>query len=203
MNMLKQMTVEEKHNLKTLSFDQLWFKIWGNELISNQYRSEESVSREKFTTLHNGVFTKHEYYTLSSMIEESEQYESWTEPEWGFPKGRRKFQERDYECALREFAEETGYDTKHVRNITNIVPFEETFTGSNYKSYKHKYFLAYMDYSASIRSVQYEPTEVSQLEWKTYEQCIQSIRPYNLEKKRLLTNIHTTLQEVILYDESK
>lgn len=27
----------------------------------------------------------------------------WDEPEWEFPKGRRKRDENDYECALREF----------------------------------------------------------------------------------------------------
>ena len=29
-------------------------------------------------------------------------------PEWGFPKGRRNLKERDRECAVREFSEETG-----------------------------------------------------------------------------------------------
>ena len=28
--------------------------------------------------------------------------------------------------------------------IQNILPFEEYFTGSNLKSYKHKYYLAYI-----------------------------------------------------------
>ena len=38
MNMLKQMSVEEKNSLKTLEFNEIWKKIWGNDNISNQYR---------------------------------------------------------------------------------------------------------------------------------------------------------------------
>jgi len=40
----------------------------------------------------------------------------------------------------------------------------------------------------------YEPSEVSKMEWKSYEECIECIRPYNLEKKRMITNIHTMLK---------
>jgi len=81
--------------------------------------------------------------------------------------------------------------------VNNILPFEEIFTGSNYKSYKHKYYLTYMDYQRSLRpnpENQYECYEISKLEWKTFEQCIESIRPYNLEKIRVLTNINTLLK---------
>jgi hypothetical protein len=33
------------------------------------------------------------------------------------------------------------------------------------------------------------------MEWKTFDECISIMRPYNLEKKRLLTNIHNTLTQ--------
>ena len=48
-------------------------------------------------------------YNLDSIIEETYGESDWTEQEWGFPKGRRNFQEKDYDCAIREFTEETGY----------------------------------------------------------------------------------------------
>ena len=132
-------------------------------------------------------------YSLASMIDESNQYNNWEEAEWGFPKGRRNYQEKDFECALREFSEETGYNYHHLKNIQNLMPFEEIFTGSNYKSYKHKYYLTYMDYQQSLEINTFDPTEVSKMEWKSYDDCIKSIRSYNLEKKRLITNIHNTL----------
>ena len=46
-------------------------------------------------------------YNLKSLIDESKT--NWKMPEWGFPKGRRNYQENDISCALREFEEETGY----------------------------------------------------------------------------------------------
>ena len=73
----------------------------------------------------------------------------WGEPEWGFPKGRRNYHEKDISCALREFEEETGYKRTDLSIMQNIQPVEEIFTGSNYKSYKHKYFIAYMSESST------------------------------------------------------
>jgi 8-oxo-dGTP pyrophosphatase MutT (NUDIX family) len=196
MNMLKQMTEEEKTKLKTYSFDELWSGIWGvknrsHKRTSNQYHMEEYSSRDKFMLLKSGVFAKNDYYTLETLVEESYQYGSWAEPEWGFPKGRRNYQESDYSCAIREFSEETGYKTNNFMVLQNILPFEEIFTGSNYKSYKHKYFVGYFDSDNRKTAENYE---VSKVEWKTYEECLKSIRYYNLEKKRMITNIHVMLK---------
>lgn len=195
MNMLKQMTVSEKERIKNCTFDQLWNSIWGNEEISMQYKSEEAVSKDKFNILKNGVVIKSEYYNLDSMIEASNEETPWQEPEWGFPKGRRNYQEKDYVCAIREFAEETGYQSSQIHNIKNLLPFEELFMGSNYKAYKHKYYLTYMSFRNSLIMKPFERSEVSKMEWKTYEECMELIRPYNLEKKRLLTNIHNTITQ--------
>ena len=192
--MLKQMTQDEKEVLCQNDFGAAWKRVWGTDSISNQYKSEEAISKDKFQLLHNGVFHKGTFYNLSMMIDESNQCDLWTEAEWGFPKGRRNYQEKDYECALREFTEETGHDYHKLKNIQNLLPFEEIFTGSNYKSYKHKYYLTFMEYSASlINNKKFDPTEVSKMEWKTYDDCMNSIRGYNLEKKRLITNIDQTL----------
>ena len=45
----------------------------------------------------------------------------------------------------------------------------------------------------------FQVTEVSKLEWKTINECLESIRPYNLEKKNLINNINKVLQEYRLY----
>lgn len=193
MNMLKQMTVEEKNNLKTLTFDELWKNIWGHETLLNQYKIEEVISREKFNSLNNGIMNKNVFYTLSDLIDDSYQYECWSEPEWGFPKGRRNYQEKDFECAVREFGEETGFNVKNLKIVKNILPFEEIFTGSNFKSYKHKYFLAYMSFEDTLNMTNFEISEVSKMEWKSYDESIEIIRCYNLEKKRMITNINDAL----------
>lgn len=217
MNMLKQMTLQEKEELKRGDFNELWKKLWGDNVISNKYKAEENTSKEKYNMLYNGITNKNEYFTLNMLIDESNKEYIWNEPEWGFPKGRRNYQEKDYDCAIREFIEETGYSCKnyiyskiknvnnndtHIRmckNIQNIIPYEEIFIGSNYKSYKHKYYLMYFDYLESLSLHEYEKTEVSKMEWKTYNDCIQCIRPYNLEKKRVITNIFNSLNKYRLF----
>jgi 8-oxo-dGTP pyrophosphatase MutT (NUDIX family) len=195
LNMMRQMTVDEKARLKTHSFDQIWLDIWGSGNVSEQYRNEEAASRDKFGLLKHGVYTKTDSYTLNDLVDMSESFEQWTEAEWGFPKGRRNYQERDYDCAVREFSEETGYSAASLVNIKNILPFEEIFTGSNYKSYKHKYYLNMMCYEDSLAPRNIQTCEVSASEWKTYEECLAAIRPYNQEKRIVLESIHRMLRE--------
>ena len=195
LNMVVQMTDQEKTRLLTKSFTEIWSDLWGNEAILDQYRAEEHISREKHASLQRGVVLKDDHYTLESLIRGTFASPSWQVAEWGFPKGRRNYQEKDYECAVREFCEETGYPESALMPIQNLHPFEEIFTGSNYKSYKHKYYLTWMSYTESLQECTVQSSEVSQAEWKTYDECLSSIRPYNMEKKRVLENVHSTLTE--------
>jgi hypothetical protein len=71
--------------------------------------------------------------------------------------------------------------------------------GSNYKSYKHRYYLMYMNDEDSLIMDNFEKSEVSRMEWKSYEECMEIIRPYNLEKKRLITQIEHTLLRYRLF----
>lgn len=200
MNMMKQMTVHEKEKLKSLAFTDLWQELWGNETAMEQYKLEENVSHEKFHMLSNGITAKTEQYSLTTMLEESMQGDTWEEAEWGFPKGRRNFQETDYHCAIREFCEETGYNEKDLVLFKNVLPFEETFTGSNYKSYKHKYYLAY--FPNKTVPTQIQENEIQKAEWKTYAKCVESIRYYNLEKLDMLKQVHTTLCQLSICVEA-
>lgn len=185
--MIDQMTISEKQKLIEHDFDYLWNDLWGSFNIT-KYKNEESNSREKFNQLKTGCTIFNNMISLESIIKNSKT--NWVEPEWGFPKGRRNYQEKDYACALREFEEETGYSSKLLYNVNNITPFEEIFTGSNYKSYKHKYYLAFMNYSDSNVQTTHQDSEVSKIEWRTYDDCLQLIRNYNLEKKDIIKNIH-------------
>lgn len=194
-NIINEMTIEEKRRLQNESFDSLWLSLWGND-IGIQYRGEEKSSRDKFETLRLGVTINNSIYTLNSLIEES--VTKWNEPEWGFPKGRRNYQEKELSCALREFEEETGYDRTSIKIIQNLLPFEEIFTGSNYKSYKHKYYVAKINIGDKP-TMPFQESEVSDIKWAAYEEATHLIRPYNLEKIEILTRVNTLLKEYRLY----
>jgi 8-oxo-dGTP pyrophosphatase MutT (NUDIX family) len=196
-NIISEMTVEEKQIILTNDFDTLWKQLWGDD-ISTQYRGEEKNAREKFEYLRQGIMLHDDEYSVESLIKDS--LTSWPETEWGFPKGRHNNQEKDLLCALREFEEETGYPRQSINILQNLMPFEEIFTGSNYKSYKHKYYVAIMSNYNENSSVSYQDTEVSKMEWKTFEESMQLIRPYNLEKKEVLKRVEKMLDTYKLYD---
>jgi 8-oxo-dGTP pyrophosphatase MutT (NUDIX family) len=179
------------------SFEKLSKMLWG-ENISAQYKNEELASLKKYELLKNGIMINDKVFTLKDIVMNSKT--KWEETEWEFPKGRRNFQEKDLECAVREFEEETGFSQNDIIIVENLLPLEEIFIGSNHKSYKHKYFLAYMKNTEKILPLnKFQKSEVSKLEWKTIEECLQCIRPYNLEKKQLIMNINKMLQEYRLY----
>jgi 8-oxo-dGTP pyrophosphatase MutT (NUDIX family) len=196
--MFNEMSMEEKEQIRKYNFEILWKMMWGIQDVGHQtqFKGEELASQKKFECLKNGLLINGETITLDYLIDKS--ITRWSETEWEFPKGRRNFQERDLDCALREFEEETGLSKKSIKIIENVLPFEEMFLGSNHKSYKHKYFLGYTE-NINEDLNKYQQTEVSKIEWKTLEECLESIRPYNLEKKQLIININKVLQEYRLY----
>ena len=189
-NVFNEMSIQEKDLIGVSTFDQLWSYLWGDQ-IGIQYRGEEKVSRDKFDTLKCGVEINKTEYNLEKIIKASTI--EWEETEWGFPKGRRNFQEKDLVCALREFEEETGYVRSNVTLLQNIIPYEEIFTGSNMKSYKHKYFVGTINPNV-IHTNQFQQSEVSEMKWMSYDECMEKIRPYNLEKKNILTKINSIVQ---------
>ena len=195
-NIVNEMSDSEKEKILTRPFEELWKNMWGETPNLNLFKNEEIMSAKKMETIKNGVTVNDSIITLKDIIERSPS--KWSETEWEFPKGRRNHKEKDLECALREFEEETGISETKITIIENVLPFEEIYIGTNHKSYKHKYFLAYFNETQESLD-NFQVTEVSKLEWKTLDRCLESIRPYNLEKKKLIININKVLQEYRLY----
>ena len=209
-NNIDEMSIYEKTILGNEPFDFLWKHLWCENANLLNYKNEEYICLKKFDLIKNGLMIDNNMVTLKQLLENSTT--TWSETEWEFPKGRKNYQERDIDCALREFEEETGISKENIKIIENVLPFEEMYVGSNHKIYKHKYFLGFMknnvvnggncdlneygDYS-ECNLTSYQKSEVSKMEWKTIEQCLESIRPYNLEKKTIITNINKILQEYI------
>jgi ADP-ribose pyrophosphatase YjhB (NUDIX family) len=158
------MTLEEKKKILTMSFNDLWTDLWGN-FVRMQYQQEEKMSKQKFLQIREGIYMfEKDFYNIESLINNSKT--KWITPEWGFPKGRRNYMETDNSCAIREFNEETGYTENDYEVIKNVLPYEEIFMGSNYKSYKHKYYLAIYRGNKEDKG-KYQKTEVSNMKWLT------------------------------------
>ena len=196
-NIFNEMSVLERETILQNDFPYLWKEMWGEANNGTQFKSEEAISSKKFELLKSGmVLESGEKIDLNTIV--SKCTSNWQETEWEFPKGRRNFQEKELDCALREFEEETGYQSNNLKVIENLLPYEEIFIGSNNKSYKHKYFIAFTDKINTLPN-NYQITEVSKLEWKTLDKCLESIRPYHIEKRQLITNVDNMLQEYRIY----
>ena len=182
------MTKDEIVRVKTLEFSQLWNELWSHRNYK-QYQTEFENSKLKFLNLKNGV-----YLRLDTIIEKADT--QYTDKEWGFPKGRRNIKETDYNCAMREFEEETGFKGEEYTILKNIKPVEEIFYGSNDIRYKHIYYIAEC---LSERKIKIDPenkfqaTEIGGIEWFKLDEAIDRIRPYNREKKDVLRKVHKLL----------
>ena len=188
--LINEMTVSEKNDILTLTFEELYRRLTKPSKQHINVRNDES--KKKFEALRNGVTVSGEKITLHAMIEYSDS--QWINNEWEFPKGRKNYKEKDLDCAKREFQEETGISCSNLQIINNVMPFEETFIGSNQKCYKNVYYLGIID--TEVELTNYQETEVSIMEWKSYNDCIESIRDYNVEKSCVLTNVHNFIQSV-------
>jgi 8-oxo-dGTP pyrophosphatase MutT (NUDIX family) len=194
---IDEMTMTEKDNLLRLTFEQLWRLLWGEYTRGSQYKNEEHISYEKYRQVLGGIRTKDgRVKTLHQFIDESTT--RWTETEWGFPKGRRNYNEKDLPCALRECLEETGYDITTDNVIQNIAPFEEIFMGSDMKCYKQKYFLAMVDLDKKPKKA-HDIMEVGLMKWMSFDECIHTIRPYNLEKIGIVRKINNILSRYRIF----
>lgn len=187
--LIDEMSIEEKNNLLILDFNTLWSNLWCKKVLDEK-------SKKKFLEIKTGVIIDGKKVTLEDLITQSET--KWETPEWEFPKGRKNYNEKIIECAIREFSEETGYDFSDIKIIENVLPFEEIFVGSNIKIYKHKYFLAVL--RGTTPKHKFQASEISQIEWKTIDECIASIRYYNYEKIDMIKNIQSLIEnyEIII-----
>ena len=218
--LVDEMTVGEKTNLRTKPFDWLWKNMWlgegagdsgsnsnsssgssGSSSSSSGSSSSSSSSSNRSAAEDDAAPSSHKKRFESvhpSILRDALDASAtqWVTPEWEFPKGHRNFNERDVLCALREFEEETGISREAISIVDNVSPFEEIFIGSDHKSYKYRYFLAVT--GTEIASTTFQKSEISGMSWKTAEECIQLIRPYNTEKKRLVSMIDTILTTYLI-----
>ena len=195
LNLLNNMSINERTFLLENDFATIWNYLW-NYNTNNLYRNEEKLSKIKFNKLKCGFVNILESYNLKDLIDLCDK--KYNEPEWGFPKGRRNYHEKDIVCGLREFEEETGYKKSDIDIFNNIVPFEEIFTGSNYKSYKHKYFVGIID-NAIIPVNNFQINEISEIKWVPITNVCNYIRDYNYEKTNIINDLNKLLKTYRLY----
>jgi 8-oxo-dGTP pyrophosphatase MutT (NUDIX family) len=176
--LVDQATIDERQMLVSMGFADLWRDLW-NGPASRRYQAEYDQSKAKFDVLRSrGV--------LASCCEAS--VTAWTEPEWGFPKGRRSSTETELACALRETLEETGVRKSELRILPG-PPLLEEYSGSNGIRYRHRYWLAEAPATLEVRMDETnvdQRREISDVRWCSLNAAQALIRPYNAEKRAVL-----------------
>lgn len=184
--LVDEMTVYEKKIICGITSEddvrELRKKMWGNFKL--QFRREESDACSNIIS-----FIQDNPGTLSRMVLRS--HTGWTEPEWGFPKGKREHRETDIRCALREFEEETGIGKQSINVLQNVRPIEEVYVGTDNRPYKHKYFIAVMkdDVAKSTVLTEFQRSEISKMMWVDAAQIDTIMRPDNTKKKEVYTQV--------------
>lgn len=180
--LIANMTVDEQKKIATEDFDKLWTDMWGKG--RDTHSIEYEVSKRQYDALDRENLVK-------------ENPSKYTDPEWGFPKGRRMKGETDMDCAFREFWEETNIPTEAYEAISSRT-YTEVFTGTNGVDYKHIYFLALLKDSKLINTSQkltpMQKREVSAVSWKTLKQARDITRPHYVERKKMLEGIEREIQ---------
>ena len=177
--LVKNMTLKEQVAIATESFETLWKNLWGDDRSSSDFQT-----------------SKDRFYQLDRMALMRDNLSEYTEPEWGFPKGRRMRGETDLACAIREFNEETNVPREAYLLLNNIL-LEETFTGLNGVRYKHIYYVALLVRpDLVVLSQKFTPMqrrEISGLAWKTLREADALIRPHHVERRAMLGQLTSIL----------
>lgn len=189
--LINNMTTEEQSRLTTMSFDKLWENVWNGQ-NTRQFRNEYETAKQTFEALKNtGDICGR---LMNKYVEEASKL--YSEPEWGFPKGRRTYHESELGCALREFSEETGFSSKIVRIPDTMPTLVEEYTGSNGIRYKQIYYIG--GCMPDIVAV-HQPAnrimnrEVGNIGWYPYADAFELIRESNKEKRAMLTQLHSMI----------
>jgi ADP-ribose pyrophosphatase YjhB (NUDIX family) len=187
-NLLNLMSKEEIQKLLMFDFNYLWNDLWNKTSKHKHYQKEFEISQDKFNKLR-------ENYNLSDLINFKELYET---PEWGFPKGRRDKNEKNLDCAIREFEEETSIDESKYIILNRLNTIEESVTGTYKSIYKLVYYLAlaYNDIQLTLDN-EHQKCEIGDMKWLTFEEIIPKIRPYFKEKITMITKIYFLIINLI------
>ena len=223
--LLNQMTHEEINFLKNNNFEHIWSELWDNKYADLPY-DENSIknldtinetlfqinldklsSKDKYiyTKVHIKEFalskSKFEYIMENKIIDLLDDQINilFEQPEWGFPKGRRNLHEKNLDCAIREFAEETGINLDHISVLDRIYPLNEILRGTNNLNYKHSYYLSLGNMENVNLNLPSQKIEIGAIGWFTYDEAIQMIRPYHINRLKVLDEVIKFLAYNIRY----
>jgi 8-oxo-dGTP pyrophosphatase MutT (NUDIX family) len=194
-DLLDAMSVNERLDLFSLNFKQMWYRIWLTADRQELYNRKLSKFQTTWMKDDSGKY-------LRKLVQESQ-----TDPgsrqqrgggiRWEFPKGRRRFnQEPDINCAVREFEEESGIAKRDYqilpdfRRRASFVHMGVRYVTVYYVAVTRRDIQPRID----LRDMN-QVAEVSEVRWMDIEQ----IRLIDTPTKRLETTVGPVFKYVKKY----
>ena len=197
-NLFNVMTNSEIRLIKEKSFEYLWEYLWMDNKFNNKntvkLKKNYDSAYEKFNKIKNGYKIDNTIIDIEYLCKNKTNF--YEEQEWGFPKGRRLFNETNFIAAMREFREETQINNDNIRVLSNTKTFNEEYKSYDNVYYKNIYYLAEYIGNDNIgidekNKEQY--SEVSNIGFYIFENAINNIRDYNSDKKNILNSVNEYL----------
>lgn len=184
--LIEEMTDYEQRKLKTLEFDELWDELWVNH-SSRPYLNEKRSSKILFERL--------DRVSLFGSCESK-----FATTEYCIPKGRKNIKESSFNCAVREFREETGFKDRDFKVIHDCPVFVERFYASNGINYSHHYLLAEItsDKTPEIdEDNELMIGEIAEIKYFTFKESINIFRKYDTGKRSVMYSARNFLKNRI------
>lgn len=160
-SLLSGMTIDEKHDIMSLNFIQIWYRIWLNNTVRN---SSYFLAKNKFES----TFVADSGARLHRLISKA----THSGKIWEIPKGRKKNKsEQNIHCAIREFHEETRISKGSYRIWVDAMR-TYTYVDDGIR-YTNQYFLAFTRHNIEPRidfSAREQIEEVSDIKWMDIEE---------------------------------
>ena len=117
----------------------------------------------------------------------------WSEAEWGFPKGKKKKNETEIDCASRELYEETGISNEMI-TIDKSCKFVEKRCEGN-KEFIFEYYIGKLCPGFNIEKMAIQASEISDMYLFTVEECLIKIRHYFKNRIRIIQSLKNILSK--------
>jgi 8-oxo-dGTP pyrophosphatase MutT (NUDIX family) len=191
-NMFELMSPEEIKNIEIKNFDHIWNNLWKKTSKYKQYKKEYNKSKKLFNSLIKSKL-------LDKLIEIKPIYE---EPEWGLPKGRRNNYEKNIDCAMREFYEETHIENKDYIILKNIDTIHENYKGTNGINYRHIYYLSISKSENELINLK-DNYEIGDVGWYSWNEIMIMIRPYYRSKLEIINKLFLFAMNIFIESNNK
>lgn len=181
--LFNNMTFGEKIDILSLKFNTMWYRLWicdpeKDYNIYNMYNTKKNTESDtknlkcyfKKKAKFENIFLRDSGKRLKRLINNS----SNSVTPWEIPKGCPNPDEKDLDCARREFEEETSIYSDKYTILWDIKPISASHKDDNI-IYRSIYYLAFFNKNSSWEpKVKFETatqlSEIEQVQWVAFNE---------------------------------